>query len=106
MRFRVEQKHQFLRCSYCDGKIQLQDTMRSNFDTDETEQRAYALDREAERNLDNESKDLILVGEATTIAGQAGQIFKRLDTCDHGIDAEIEFKDRRGRATGKGLGGK
>ncbi len=43
----------------------------------------------------------MLVGDATTIAGQAGQIFRNIPTCDHGIDAEIEFKDRSGRATGK-----
>jgi hypothetical protein len=51
--------------------------------------------------LDNESLDLILVGEAIKVAAEAGQIFKPTIWGDWGIDGEIEFKDRRGKASGK-----
>jgi hypothetical protein len=37
------------------------------------------------------------------IAAEAGQIYRGYTNGDHGIDGEIEFKDDRGRASGKRL---
>lgn len=53
--------------------------------------------------LDNESRELILVGHAYAIVAEAGQIYRGYTYSDHGIDGEIEFKDDRGRASGKRL---
>jgi hypothetical protein len=50
---------------------------------------------------DNESREMVLIGELTTIVGNAGHIFRRLDTSDWGIDGEIEFKDDAGLPTGR-----
>src|SRR6185295_19643136 len=58
---------------------------------------------EGQLKIDNESRELILVGHAFTIAAEAGQIFRPTSNSDHGIDGEIEFKDDQGQATGKRL---
>jgi len=52
-------------------------------------------------NLDNESRELILVGHAIAIAAEAGQIFRPVTWADWGIDGEIEFKDYEGKASGQ-----
>ena len=53
--------------------------------------------------LDNESRELILVGHAFSIVAEAGQIYRGYTNSDHGIDGEIEFKDDQGHASGKRL---
>lgn len=53
--------------------------------------------------IDNESRELILVGHAFAIAGEAGQIYRGYTNSDHGIDGEIEFKYDDGKASGKRL---
>ena len=53
--------------------------------------------------LDNESRELILVGHAFSIVAEAGQIYRGYTNSDHGIDGEIEFNDDPGRASGKRL---
>lgn len=50
---------------------------------------------------DNESRELFLVGEAFKIVAEAGHIFRPLANSDWGIDAEIEFKNQRGEASGE-----
>jgi hypothetical protein len=60
---------------------------------------AYANTRE----LDNESKDRVLVGEVTSIVAAAGQISREHTVSDWGIDMEIEFKNDQGQASAKKL---
>jgi hypothetical protein len=56
-----------------------------------------------EQSVDNESRELILLGEMQAIVGKAGHIFRPTAHSDWGIDGEIEFKDRAGRASGRRL---
>jgi hypothetical protein len=56
------------------------------------------MQQQAQTVLDNESKELILVGHTYVIAGEAGQIYRQYTNSDHGIDGEIEFKDSQGKA--------
>lgn len=51
--------------------------------------------------VDNESRELVLIGEVMRIVGAAGHIFRPTQNSDWGIDAEIEFKDSECRATGQ-----
>lgn len=51
--------------------------------------------------LDNESRELQLIGDFGSIVGAAGHIFRPTPPPDWGIDGEIEFKDQFGRATGQ-----
>lgn len=51
--------------------------------------------------MNYESRELILLGHAFAIAGEAGQIFRPTPNSDWGIDGEIEFKDNNGNASGR-----
>ena len=88
-------------CAVCDGRVQLFDLIEEKFASDEFSRRVRELDEQAGINLDNESKELILVGHAMAIAGEAGQIYRITAEPDWGIDAEIEFKKSNGEASGE-----
>ena len=51
--------------------------------------------------LERLNRELILIGHAFAIAGEAGQIFRPTPNPDWGIDGEIEFKDDDGKPSGK-----
>ncbi len=53
--------------------------------------------------IDNESRELQAVHHTACIVAEAGQIYRGYTNSDHGVDGEIEFKDERGRASGKRL---
>ncbi len=88
-------------CSMCEERLGLIDLIEEKFASDEFRRRVREMDERAQINLDNESRELILVGHAYAIAGEAGQIYRQYTNSDHGIDGEIEFKDYDGRASGK-----
>jgi hypothetical protein len=104
-------------CSACEERVVLIDLIEEKFASDEFARRVREMDEQARINLDNESRELILVGHAYAIAGEAGQIYRQYTNSDHGIDGEIEFKvyedkvsDKQGesreissKATGKRL---
>ena len=54
-----------------------------------------------EQSIDNESRELVLIGEMFSLVGQAGHIFRPTPNSDWGIDGEIEFKDSTGQASGR-----
>ena len=101
IKFRLAQGKKDIVCSYCDERIVLYDLIEKKFNQDEFLRKVQELDARANINLDNESKDLILVGHAIETAGQAGQIYRPVTWSDWGVDGEIEFKDEEGNATGK-----
>jgi uncharacterized protein YlaI len=88
-------------CPACEDRVQLIDLIEEKFASDEFLRRVRELDEQARINLDNESREFILVGHAFAIAGEAGQIFRPTPNSDWGIDGEIEFKDYEGKASGK-----
>lgn len=90
-------------CAYCDHKIPLHDLVEEKFSSPELRHGARQLELEVRAVMDNESKELILVGHAFSITGEAGQIFRPTANSDWGVDGEIEFKDEFGNATGKRL---
>ena len=90
-------------CSDCGKPINLRDTMEQKFESPSVKERARQLQVESQIVIDNESRELILIGHAFTITAEAGQIYRGYTNSDHGIDGEIEFKDNEGRATGKRL---
>jgi GTPase SAR1 family protein len=98
---RLEKGLKDILCPMCEKRVPLLDLIEEKFASDEFLRRVRELDERARINLDNESRELILVGHATAIAAEAGQIFRPFERADHGIDGEIEFKDNRGRASGK-----
>jgi hypothetical protein len=56
-----------------------------------------------EHTLDNQSRELTLLGEMYALVAQAGHIFRMTANSDWGIDGEIEFKDSTGQASGRRL---
>lgn len=101
IRIRLSKGLTDIRCPICEERLPLIDLIEEKFSSDEFLRRVRDLDEQARINLDNESRELILVGHATAIAAEAGQIFRPVAWADWGIDGEIEFKDNKGRASGR-----
>ena len=100
---RLEKGLKDIICPLCEKRVPLLDLIEEKFASSEFLQRVRRMDELAGINLDNESRELILVGHATAIAAEAGQIFRPVTWADWGIDGEIEFKDDQGRASGRRL---
>jgi len=90
-------------CPGCGKSIRLQDRIEEKFESLAVKEMAREMQLEGQAVIDNESRELILVGHAYSIVAEAGQIYRGYTNSDHGIDGEIEFKDDNGRATGKKL---
>lgn len=100
---RIDKGLKDIACGFCDKRVTLIDMIEEKFASDEFRRTVQKMDEQAQINLDNESLELILVGHAFTIAGEAGQIFRPTPNSDWGIDGEIEFKDNEGKASGERL---
>ncbi len=97
----MEQGKKDILCVDCEKHVKLWDLIEEKFASEEFQERVRLLEEKAKVAIDNESKELILVGHAYAIAGEAGQIYRQYTNSDHGIDGEIEFKDYEGKASGK-----
>lgn len=100
---RIQRGEKDVVCISCEGRIPLLDLIETKFASEEFKKRVRELEEEAKTNIDNESRELILLGHAFAIAGEAGQIFRPTPNSDWGLDGEIEFKDYSGRASGRRL---
>lgn len=97
----VERGLKSIPCQFCSEAVPLFDLIEQKFTSSRALAKVRELDERARINLDNESRELILVGHATAIAEEAGQIFRVLSRSDWGIDGEIEFKNDKGQASGQ-----
>ena len=97
---RLEQGRKDIVCVSCEKRVPLWDLIEEKFASEELRRRVRDLEEQAKAAIDNESRELILVGHTYAIAGEAGQIYRQYTNSDHGIDGEIEFKDYEGRASG------
>jgi len=100
---RLGRGEQDIACADCEARVPLVDLVEKRFASEEILGRSRELEAAAVAAIDSESKELILVGHAFAIAGEAGQIFRTTSNSDWGIDGEIEFKDKAGRASGMRL---
>jgi WD40 repeat protein len=98
---RLHEGKQDILCVDCEKRVPLWDLIEEKFASDEFRQRVRELEERAKAGIDNESRELILIGHAFAIAGEAGQIFRPTPNSDWGIDGEIEFKDYSRNASGK-----
>ncbi|UCH95665.1 MAG: DUF4365 domain-containing protein [Candidatus Aminicenantes bacterium] len=101
IKIRLEKGFKDIICGACEERVTLIDLIEEKFASDEFLRAVQEMDARAQFNIDNESRELILVGHAFTIAGEAGQIFRPIPNSDWGIDGEIEFKNDKGEASGK-----
>jgi small GTP-binding protein len=90
-------------CPECGKPILLLDAIEQRFESSKVKQESRELATASASEIDNESRELILVGHAYAIVAEAGQIYRGYTNSDHGIDGEIEFKDDQGRASGNRL---
>ncbi|MEH2207630.1 MAG: DUF4365 domain-containing protein [Nostoc sp.] len=98
---RLEAGKEDILCVDCEQRVPLWDLIEEKFASPEFQERVRKLEAQSQAGIDNESKELILVGHAYAIAGEAGQIFRQISNSDWGIDGEIEFKNDQGEASGK-----
>jgi WD40 repeat protein len=96
-----QRNKKLLPCQFCDGDIPLRDVIEERFGSKEVADAVSEITRRARLSIDNESRELRLVGEAYSVVAEAGQIFRTTSNSDWGIDGEIEFKDDLGRASGQ-----
>jgi hypothetical protein len=90
-------------CPDCDDghRVLLLDKLEELFESPETAARARKWDQEARAVMDSQSLEQILLGHVQAIASEAGQIWRPTSYGDWGIDGEIEFKDNKGKASGR-----
>lgn len=88
-------------CSYCDGKVPLVDLLDKILESPESGSQLADIDARIGDALDSQAKEQVLIGHMLSICGEANQIFRPATFFDMGIDGEIEFKTRDGRASGK-----
>jgi small GTP-binding protein len=97
----VESNRKKIPCQYCGKQILLRDLIEEKFASERIKQEVRNLEEKARITIDNQSRELILVGHAIAIAAEAGQIFRPTVWADWGIDGEIEFKNDKGEASGR-----
>jgi small GTP-binding protein len=90
-------------CSVCEERVRLWDPIEEQFSSPEFIDRVRRMEEQARAMIDSESQELIVVGHAYAIAGEAGQIYRQYASSDHGIDGEIDFKSQAGKPSGKRL---
>jgi hypothetical protein len=88
-------------CVNCEKRVPLWDLIEQKFASEEFQRRVREMEEQARASIDSESRELILVGHAFAIAGEAGQLFQPMPSPEWGIDGKIEFKNNRGEPSGR-----
>ena len=92
----------FIYCQRCDEKVPLIDHIERRLESDPVAREVLRMDEVANRELDTQALEQILVGHMLAICGEANQIFRPTAMFDQGIDGEVEFKVGTGKkAKGK-----
>jgi hypothetical protein len=101
VRERLAAKKKFVYCQRCDKKVPLVDFIEKRLASDPVAHRVLGMEEAARQELDTRALEQILIGHLTAIAAEANQMFRSLSGRDDGIDGEIAFRDRDGRAGGR-----
>ena len=88
-------------CPNCDYRVVLLDEIEKMYLSPQISRQVQGLEETVDVELDNESKERVLVGDVTSAVALAGQIGREKSVSDHGIDMEVEFKDDLREATGQ-----
>ncbi|MDK9699875.1 MAG: DUF4365 domain-containing protein [bacterium] len=98
--YRVREGEKELICPRCGICTSIYDEIEERFSSDEFEKAVRAMEETAQITIDNQSKEMMLIGQVFDTVGQAGQIFRPTSMFDWGIDGELEFttpgKDKKG----------
>jgi WD40 repeat protein len=91
----------FITCQECDERVPLIDFIEQRLNSDPVARKILAMEETATRQLDAQALEQILIGHVQAITGEANQIFRMRTQFDDGIEGEIEFKDDKGRPSGR-----
>jgi len=98
--YRVREGEKELICPRCGVCTSIYDEIEQRFNSDEFEKAVRTMEETAQITIDNQSKEMMLIGQVFDTVGQAGQIFRPTSMFDWGIDGELEFttpgKDKKG----------
>lgn len=101
----VEKRRQYgkadIGCPLCDERVRLQDELEDMYCSPAYQSKVRRLEGIANEELDNESKERLLVGEVISKVALANQLSREKLVSDHGIDMEIEFRQDDGTASGQ-----
>lgn len=98
---RLEAGKEDIGCPYCDERIPLWDDVEAAFANEQLKETIEGLRAEAQIGVDTAARARILVGEMLTLISKANQIAREQPVADYGVDMEVEFKDRAGKASGR-----
>jgi hypothetical protein len=87
-------------CQRCGTEVPLIDHIEQRLASDPVARKVFELEKIASKELDSQALEQILIGHMMAICGHANQIFRPITMFDYGIDGEIEFKDKTGKASG------
>ena len=91
-------------CVNCEQRVPLWDLIEEKFASPEFRQRVRVLEEQATARMDNESRELILIGHAFAIAGEAGGRFSAPPRNPTGAStAKSNSRTIDGKASGKRL---
>jgi small GTP-binding protein len=97
----LENNRKTIPCQYCGKQILLRDLIEEKFASERIRREVRELEQKSQSNIETQSRELVLEAHAFAIAREAGQIYNQYNKSDQGIDAEIEFKNDQGEASGK-----
>ena len=93
--------NEFIYCHHCGKAILLLDRIEQRLSSEPVARQVAQMDERAGLALDSQALEQILIGHMMAICGEINQIFRPGTMFDYGIDGEIEFKDKKGKASGK-----
>ncbi|VVE63035.1 hypothetical protein PAN31117_01138 [Pandoraea anapnoica] len=79
-------------CAMCEARIPLVDELERLYSSDDTDIKVRRLEGVVSEELNNESRERLLVGEVISNVALANQLSREKNVSDHGIDMEIEFR--------------
>ncbi len=97
----LESNKKNIPCQYCGKQILLRDLIEEKFASERIRREVRELEQKSKSNIETQSRELVLEAHAFAIAREAGQTYYQYKKSDQGIDAEIEFKNDKGEASGK-----
>ncbi|MCP5103553.1 MAG: DUF4365 domain-containing protein [bacterium] len=101
VRKKLEEEKNSIICQECEKKVPLIDHIEQRLASDPVARKVFAMDQTATRQLSTQALEQILIGHMMAICGEADQLFRPVTMFDYGIDGEVEFKDNKGKPSGK-----
>ncbi|MCL2639204.1 MAG: DUF4365 domain-containing protein [Phycisphaerales bacterium] len=88
-------------CQYCNYKIPLVDAIEVQSTSVITTMEAAKVTTQIDATISSEARGQLGEAHTKSIAAEANQIYREYNGPDHGIDAEIEFRNNNNQASGK-----